>query len=233
MSRAPAEAGKNIRIVAGNSKNYFLLASTFNLIMKHKTKLQKKFYTRDVHIVAKELLGKLLARRIGRKIISGIIVEVEAYDGSIDEASHSFGGKTKRNEVMFKEGGSLYVYFTYGMHFCANVVTGKINDGKAILLRALEPLDGIDMMGMNRYSKKEITQKELINLTNGPAKICEAFGIARRENGTDLCGDEIFILKSANVSAAKIAATTRIGIKKSVDLPWRYYIKDNPFVSKK
>jgi DNA-3-methyladenine glycosylase len=86
--------------------------------MDIKQKLSKNFYTRDVHIVAKELLGKLFVRRIGKEIISGIIVEVEAYDGSIDEASHSFGGKTNRNEVMFKEGGLLYVYFTYGMHFC-------------------------------------------------------------------------------------------------------------------
>jgi DNA-3-methyladenine glycosylase len=201
--------------------------------MKHKTKLQKKFYMLDVHTVAKELLGKIFVRVIGENCLSGKIVEVEAYDGSIDESSHSFGGKTKRNEVMFNGGGFLYVYFTYGMHFCANIVTGKINDGKAILLRALEPLDGIDMMALNRYNKKEITQKELINLTNGPAKICEAFGIARRENGTDLCGDEIFILNSPKLGPSKIVNTTRIGIKKSVDLPWRYYIKNNPFVSRK
>ena len=233
MSRAHAEAEKNIRIAAGNSKNYFLLVFTFNLIMKHKTKLQKKFYTRNVHAVAKELLGKIFVRVIGENCLSGKIVEVEAYDGSIDESSHSYRGKTKRNEVMFNGGGFLYVYFTYGMHFCANIVTGKINDGKAILIRSLEPLDGIDLMAMNRYNKKEITQKEFVNLTNGPAKICEAFKIEQAQNGTDLTGDKIFILKSANVSPIKIAATTRIGIKKSVDLPWRYYIKDNPFVSKK
>ncbi|MHB8930854.1 MAG: DNA-3-methyladenine glycosylase [Melioribacteraceae bacterium] len=233
MSRAPAEAEKNIKIVAGNSKNYFLLVSTFNLIMKHKTKLQKKFYTRNVHAVAKELLGKLFARKIGKTVISGMIVEVEAYDGSIDEASHSFGGKTNRNKVMFDEGGSLYVYFTYGMHFCANVVTGKKDESKAVLIRALQPVDGIELMAKYRYNRKEITRNEYINLTNGPAKLCKAFKIERAQNGTDLTGDEIFILKSANISQSKIAVTTRIGIKKSVDLPWRYYIKDNPFVSKK
>lgn len=201
--------------------------------MNKKQKLSKNFYTRDVHTVAKELLGKLFTRKMGRRIISGMIVEVEAYDGSIDEASHSFGGKTKRNEVMFSEGGKLYVYFTYGMHFCANVVTGGENESKAVLIRALQPVDGIDLMTKYRYNKKEITRNEFINLTNGPAKLCKAFKIEREQNGTDLTGDEIFILKSANISQAKIAVTTRIGIKKSVDLPWRYYIKDNPFVSKK
>lgn len=214
--------------------------------MKHKTKLQKNFYTRDVHTVAKELLGKFFVRKIDGKNLIGRIVEVEAYDGTMDEASHSFGGKTKRNEVMFNGGGSLYVYFTYGMHFCANVVTGKENEGKAILLRALEPVDGIEMMAMNRYGKKVISHKELMNITNGPAKICSAFKIARNENGTDLTGSEIFILNSIKLVKTKpahrpprrtlgggIVISTRIGIKKSVDLPWRYYIKDNPFVSKK
>jgi DNA-3-methyladenine glycosylase len=196
-------------------------------------KLPKNFYTRDVHVVAKELLGKLFVRIIGRKIISGMIVEVEAYDGSIDEASHSFGGKTKRNEVMFNEGGELYVYFTYGMHFCANVVTGKNNESKAVLIRALQPVDGIALMAKNRYSKKELTKKEFVNLTNGPAKICQALEIERTQNGTDLTGNKVFILPLAELSPAKIVTSTRIGIKKSVDLPWRYYIKNNLFVSKK
>jgi DNA-3-methyladenine glycosylase len=201
--------------------------------MNTKQKLSKNFYTRDVHIVAKELLGKLFVRKIGREILSGVIVEVEAYDGTIDEASHSFGGKTKRNEVMFKEGGVLYVYFTYGMHFCANVVTGKENESKAILIRALQPVDGIEAMTVNRYNKKEITKKDYANLTNGPAKICQAFKIERIQNGIDLTGDQIYLLNKAKLDLPKIIATTRIGIKKSVDLPWRYYIKDNPFVSKR
>ncbi len=195
-------------------------------------RLPKKFYTREVHTVAKELLGKIFVRVIGENCLSGKIVEVEAYDGSIDESSHSFGGKTKRNEVMFNGGGFLYVYFTYGMHFCANVVTGKINDGKAILIRAVEPITGIDLMTKNRYNKKELSPKEFLNLTNGPAKLCEAFGIARRDNGIDLCGNEICIYNSPKLSLTEIETSTRIGIKKSVDLPWRYYIKDNPFVSR-
>lgn len=202
-------------------------------MIDNSQKLQQKFYTRNVHIVAKELLGKIFVRVIGENYLSGKIVEVEAYDGSIDESSHSFSGKTKRNEVMFNGGGFLYVYFTYGMHFCANIVTGKLNDGKAILIRAVEPIAGIDLMAMNRYNKKKISTKEFINLTNGPAKFCQSFVIARLQNGTDLCGDEIFILNTPKISSSQIVTSTRIGIKKAVELPWRYYIKDNPFISGK
>jgi DNA-3-methyladenine glycosylase len=202
-------------------------------MINNSQKLPKKFYTRNLHLVAKELLGKIFVRVIGGNFLYGKIVEVEAYCGSIDESSHSYSGKTKRNEVMFNGGGFLYVYFTYGMHFCANIVTGKINDGQAVLIRAVEPMTGIDLMALNRYNKKMITQKEFFNLTNGPAKFCQSFGVARLQNGVDLCRDEIFILNSPKLSASKIATSTRIGIKKSVDLPWRYYIKDNPFVSKK
>ncbi|MEW6195245.1 MAG: DNA-3-methyladenine glycosylase [Bacteroidota bacterium] len=196
-------------------------------------KLPLKFYQRNVHTVAKELLGKVFVRKINDRFISGRIVEVEAYDGNVDQAAHSYNGKTKRNEVMFDGGGVLYVYFTYGMHFCANVVTGKLNSRTALLIRAIEPIDGIEVMSVNRYGKKNISQKEKINLTNGPGKICLAFGIQRKENGTSLMGDEIFILDAKKISKSLTAVSTRIGIKKSVDLPWRYYIKNNQFVSKK
>lgn len=199
--------------------------------MKFNDKLPKKFYTRDLHKIAEELLGKFFVRRIDGKILAGKIIEVEAYDGSVDEAAHTFRGKTKRNEVMFNEGGLLYVYFTYGMHFCCNVVTGKGNEGKAILMRAFEPVYGIEQMAFNRFDKKKISDKELINLTNGPAKICEAFQISRKENGTDLTGDDIFICDAPKIHKSKIEKSARIGIKKSVDLLWRYYIKDNPFIS--
>lgn len=198
-----------------------------------QNKLPRKFYLRNVHTIAKELLGKIFVRKINGQILSGKIVEVEAYDGNVDRAAHSYNGKTKRNEVMFNGGGKLYVYFTYGMHYCANVVTGKKNSKCAILIRAVEPLNGIDAMAQNRYCKKNITPKEMINLTNGPAKICQAFSIHRIDNGTSLTGDDIYIIDSKQISKHSIAASTRIGIKKSVDLPWRYYIKHNKFVSKK
>lgn len=198
-----------------------------------KLKLPLEFYTRDVHTVAMELLGKLFVRKIKDKFLIGKIVEVEAYDGRVDEAAHSFNGKTKRNEIMFQGGGKLYVYFTYGMHFCSNVVTGKIDDGTAVLLRAMEPIEGLELMALNRFGKKIISEKEKINLTNGPAKICQAFNITRKENGTLLTEDEIFILYQPEIKRSQIEISKRIGIKKSVDLPWRYFIKDNPFVSKK
>jgi DNA-3-methyladenine glycosylase len=195
-------------------------------------KLTMNFYDRDVHKVAKELLGKLLVRHIGNSILSGIIAEVEAYDGSVDEASHSFRGRTARNEVMFRGGGLLYVYFTYGMHCCCNVVTGK-GVGKAVLIRAIEPVDGLELMARNRFDKEALTQKEFLNLSNGPAKVCQALGIGMEQNGTDLNGKEIYLLKRPAPSPNEIVSTRRIGIKKSVDLPWRYYLKDNRFVSKK
>jgi DNA-3-methyladenine glycosylase len=195
-------------------------------------KLGKDFYLADVLTVARNLLGKTFVRINNNKILSGRIVEVEAYNGSTDEASHSFKGKTSRNEVMFKSGGLLYVYFTYGMHFCGNIVTGKEGSGCAVLLRGIEPIDGIEEMSLNRYGKTNLTVKEKISLTNGPAKICQAFGIDRENNGLDLTGNEIFILNSKITPKKKISVSKRIGIKKSVDLPWRFYINDNPFVSR-
>ena len=196
-------------------------------------KLPFSFYTRNVHIVAKELLGKIFVRKYSSSFLSGRIVEVEAYDGSVDESAHSFIGKTKRNEVMFNGGGLLYVYFTYGMHFCANVVTGKVNEGCAVLIRAVEPIDGIDLMSQNRFHKISLSEKEKLNLTNGPAKFCQAFAITKEQNGISLLSDEIFIINANKINPSEIVNSKRIGIKKSVDLPWRYFIKDNPFVSKK
>jgi DNA-3-methyladenine glycosylase len=201
--------------------------------MSGQKKLPKKFYSRNVHTVAKNLLGKYFVHKTRSGKLIGKIVEVEAYDGTIDEAAHSFKGKTKRTEIMFAGGGLLYVYFTYGMYFCSNVVTGNVNEGKAVLLRGIEPVDGFDIMIMNRYNKKEISQKEFYNLTNGPGKICQSFALGKNENGTGLCGNQIYFLNTPKIPESKIVVTKRIGINKSVDLPWRYYIKDNPFVSKK
>ena len=196
-------------------------------------KLPRNFYTRNVIKVAKELLGKVLVKKEGKQILSGLIVETEAYDGAVDEAAHTFIGKTKRNEIMFNKGGYFYVYFTYGNHFCCNVVTGKKNHGTAVLIRAVEPLMGIKLMAKNRFDKIVITEKEKINLTNGPGKVCKAFNINRDYYGLDLTGNRVFILDNPKIKNKDIIVTKRIGIKKSVDLPWRFYIKDNPFVSKR
>ena len=196
-------------------------------------KLSKQFYTCNLLTVARELPGKILVKKYGKTFLAGKIVEVEAYDGMIDEAAHTFTGRTKRNEIMFNDGGYFYVYFTYGAHFCCNIVTGKKDHGTAVLIRAVEPLAGIKKMSLNRYNKITLTEKEKLNLTSGPGKVCEAFGITKEHYGLDLTGDKIFLLDIPKLKKSEIVITKRIGIKKSVDLPWRFYIKDNPYVSRK
>ena len=211
--------------------------------LKHSPKLKREFYTRPLITVAKELLGKILVKtednltslktQTSRTFLAGKIVEVEAYDGSIDQAAHTFIGRTKRNEIMFGQGGFLYVYFTYGVHFCSNVVTGIEGQGTAVLIRALEPVFGIGEMIINRFGRGLKNEKEKLNLTNGPGKICQAFKINRDHWGADLTGTKIFIIDQPIVDIKNIIVTKRIGISKSVDLPWRFYIKDNPWVSRK
>lgn len=198
-------------------------------------KLKKDFYKRNVLVVAKDLLGKVFVyndKKSGVKL-SGKIVEVEAYDGKTDEAAHTFNGQTERNKIMFEEGGYLYVYFTYGIHFCANIVTGEKDHGTAVLLRGMKPVTKIEEFAKRRFRKTELSENNKINLLNGPAKICQAFGIDKKHNEIDLTKDEIYLLDSPKIPDSKIVKTRRIGIKKSVDLPWRFYIKDNENFSKK
>jgi DNA-3-methyladenine glycosylase len=195
-------------------------------------KLTPDFFQDNVIKVAKSLLGKIFVKRDENTLLAGKIVEVEAYDGVDDEACHCYRGMTERNKVMFMPGGRLYVYFTYGAHFCCNVVTGKEGFGAAVLLRGIEPVEGSDIMAYNRYGVKDIDKKKTINLTNGPGKICRAFGIDRAHNGIDLTGNKIYILNSALAEEKDILVSERIGIKKSVELPWRFYLNNN-FVSKK
>lgn len=196
-------------------------------------KLKKEFYKRDVLTVARNLLGKYLVKNTDGKILSGKIVETEAYDGRIDQAAHTFRGKTERNYIMFNEGGFFYVYFTYGNHFCCNVVTGFKDEGTAVLIRAIEPVEGIEIMTMNRYGRIYLkSEKEKFNLTSGPGKLCKAMNITRSEYGLDLTGDRIYILNRRRIPDDHIVVTARIGIKKSAELPWRFYIKNNLFVSR-
>jgi DNA-3-methyladenine glycosylase len=196
-------------------------------------KINRAFYKRGVLTVARELPGKILVKSDTKPLLAGKIVEVEAYDGIIDEAAHTFIGKTNRNKIMFEEGGYFYVYFTYGNHFCCNIVTGKKDHGTAVLIRGIEPLTGIQQMILNRYGRNLVNEKEKYNLTNGPGKICQAFGINREYYGEDLINGRIYLLNQRMLPDDKIVQTTRIGIKKSIELPWRFYIKDNPFVSRK
>ena len=197
------------------------------------SKLEKEFYCRNLLVVAKDLLGKILVKKNGKEILAGKIVEVEAYDGSTDQAAHSYGRITPRNKIMFEDGGFLYVYFTYGAHHCCNVVTGIKGKGTAVLIRAVEPVFGLKKIMINRFNKTDLTQKEIYNLTSGPGKICQAFGLDRSYSGTDLTKNKIFLLNMPKVKKSKIGISKRIGISKSVDLPWRFFIKDNSFLSRK
>lgn len=174
--------------------------------------------------VAKELLGWRLVHDTPRGQISGKVVETEAYT-SVDQASHSYKWKTSRTSVMFRPAGFAYVYFTYGMHYCLNVVTGEDGEGEAVLFRALEPLEGIENMMANRH-KDNITQ-----LTNGPAKLFQALGLTKDYYGVDLRRGTLR-LEPPLEAVGRITQTTRIGITKDVHRPWRFYVTDNPFVSK-
>jgi len=195
--------------------------------MKYK-RVTPDFFKGTTEEVAKKLLGKILVRVIGGKILSGKIVETEAYLDENDLASHSAVGMTERNKVMFGEAGLAYVYFTYGMHYCFNVVTGEVGKGSAVLIRSLEPIDGIDLM-------KKFRQKDDVHiLTNGPAKLCQALKIDKKLNGVDLkTSNEIFIAEPDKNEKFEVVITKRIGIEKSKDLLLRFYIKENKFVSKK
>jgi DNA-3-methyladenine glycosylase len=192
-------------------------------------KLPRSFYLRPTLTIAPDLLGKYLVRKNGSELLIGKIVEVEAYLGERDPASHAYRGKTKRNEVMFMKGGHLYVYFTYGMHYCCNVVTEKKGMGCAVLLRALEPIQGLKTMLRLRGTKAPPKYPE--RLSSGPANLCRALGIGGSENGTDLLGKEIFIAEGEQIPRSRIAATPRIGIRNAVEKRWRFHIRENRFVS--
>ena len=203
-----------------------MIDTTQNLV------LTRKFYIRPVITVAKDLLGKVLIKKDGNRVLAARIIEVEAYDGKLDKASHSFNGKTKRNEVMFNEGGYFYVYFTYGAHFCCNVVTGKRNNGEAVLIRAVEPLLGINKMIENRFGRELKSEKEIYNLTSGPGKVCKAFGFNKEYSGMDLTNSSVFIVNQPKLKKNMIGVSKRIGITKSVSLPWRFFEIGNPYLSK-
>ncbi len=160
----------------------------------------------------------------------GKIVEVEAYRGSIDPASHAYKGKTARNAVMFGDAGYLYVYFTYGMHFCSNVVTEQRGKAGAVLLRAIEPVRGIKQMKLNRKLREKKSVQ--FQLTNGPAKFCQAFGIVRKDNGADLVGGKIYITGGERIADSAVLNSERIGIRDGREKKWRYFVKGNPWVSR-
>lgn len=189
-------------------------------------RLPREFYRRDPRIVAPELIGKVLASADGR---SGRIVEVEAYCGAIDPAAHSYRGKTARNATMFGPAGHLYVYFTYGMHWCANAVCGEVDDGVGVLIRALEPLGGLERMRAARPRSRRDR-----DLCSGPARLAQALGITGAHDGLDLVGGSgAFTILDDGGAIAPIRASPRIGITRATDAHWRWYAADCVHVSKR
>lgn len=209
------------------------MSSDFSSNKLPTKKLKRSFYTRELLTVSKELLGKILVKKERDEVLAGRIVEVEAYGGGLDEAAHSFRSMTKRNSIMFNEGGYLYVYFTYGAHFCCNVVTGEKGTGTAALIRAVEPVAGIEKMIQNRFGRELVREKEIFNLTSGPGKVCSAFDIDNEYYGEDLTDGRIFLLDQPALNNELIGISTRIGISHSADNPWRFFIKNNPYLSRK
>ncbi len=197
-------------------------------------RLPREFYTRrDVLLVARQLLGcKLVVPFADGARVSGLIVETEAYVGPEDKASHAYGNRrTARTETMFAAGGAAYVYFIYGMYYQFNVVTNKEDVPHAVLLRALEPLEGIERMRERRVVKRDR------DLTSGPGKLCQALGLDRSYNGEDLAQGERVWIEAAErpIAPRSIASGPRIGIDYAQEYrekPWRFWIKDNPYVSR-
>jgi DNA-3-methyladenine glycosylase len=203
--------------------------------------LARAFYARDPRRVARELLGKVLVRKHGRSPLTARIVEVEAYLGENDPASHSAAGNTARTSVLFGPPGYAYVYFIYGTHYCLNVSCEPDGQAGGVLFRALEPLAGVQEMargrGLEIHDPKnpgmEIPIKDLIKLTSGPGRLSEAFSITRtRDNGSDLTSSASSLwIGDDGYRTRKIKTTPRIGISKATDAPLRYLIDGNPFVS--
>jgi DNA-3-methyladenine glycosylase len=199
--------------------------------------LRRAFFDRDPRTVAHELLGKLIVRRDGRKQLAGRIVEVEAYLGTGDLAAHAAAGNTARNSVLWGPPGHAYVYFIYGVHYCLNISCLPAGEAGCILIRALEPVSGIREMAEARgLADLDLTSmRDLRKLASGPGKLAEALGITRpRDNAKDMVSPKSDLqVASDGFRVDEVAVTQRIGITKSAELPLRYVIAGNSFVSKK
>lgn len=188
--------------------------------------LPAAFYARDTAIVARELLGAVLECTTRGARCRGRIVETEAYTGEEDLACHAAAGRTARTEVLYGPPGRAYVYFIYGMHWCVNAVTRRAGEPSAVLIRAVEPLDGIEVMRRRRGSRSDR------ELTNGPGKLCEAFGITGpAHHGASLISSPLRILSGDRVPDSDVAVTPRIGISKAAEEPLRWIVRSSPFVS--
>jgi len=188
--------------------------------------LPRAFYDRLATVVGREMLGRLLVHASPEGLVAGRVVEVEAYRGGLDPASHAFRGPTARNAVMFGPPGHLYVYFTYGMHFCANLVTEPEGTAGAVLLRALEPIHGLALM----RARRGVSDPR--RLARGPACVARALGLSREHNGLDLVEGPLWLSAAPpERSGCRIARGPRIGIRRAVERPWRFHLAGHPCVS--
>ena len=201
--------------------------------MINYTVWKKEEFQEKACVVASKLLGQYLIHRTEDAVYIGRIVETEAYGGTYrrqaDDGAHSFRGVTKLTEPMFAAGGIAYVYLIYGMYHCMNVVTAPVGSGQAVLIRAVEPVAGVDAMLKNRH----MTRVKPV-ISNGPGKVCRAMQITMADNKADLCGSSLCIAHPETVPRISVVRTPRIHIDYAVKgkhFPWRYYIKDNPYVS--
>ncbi|MDB4913158.1 MAG: 3-methyladenine glycosylase [Gemmatimonadetes bacterium] len=189
--------------------------------------LPATFYDRPTEIVAKELLGAVLQCTTAEGVTQGVIVETEAYTGPEDPACHAAAGLTARTTHLFGPPGLAYVYFIYGMYWCVNAVTRERGHGSAVLIRAVHPIAGVDLMRARR-----VRSKREVDLTNGPGKLCQAMGITGAMNGTSLRNGPLVIRAGTPVPDNNVVVTPRIGITKAADWPLRFFVKDDPYVSR-
>ncbi len=183
--------------------------------------LSQEFFQKYAVSLAQDLLGCVLVHETMEGTTSGIIVETEAYSQE-DAASHSYRGETERTKAMFGPAGHAYIYFTYGMHYCFNIVSGEVGHGQGVLLRALGPVAGIEIMQRRRNRETD--------LCNGPAKLVQAMGITKADYGKPLFDSNLYVINRTEVP--NISAGPRIGITQAVDVPWRFWVTDNTYVSK-
>ena len=193
--------------------------------------MNHSFFRQDTVELARKLLGCLLVHRTPDGVAGGMIVEAEAYVGAIDKACHAYRNRSGRTEIMYHDGGYAYVYLIYGMHHCFNAVTGPEGEGNAVLIRALEPVIGLDLMQQRRHTNT------MQHLCSGPGKVCQALGITKNEYGLDLCAADspLRLIRYRYIPDAQIVATPRINVayaEEAAAWPWRFYVKDNLYVSK-
>ena len=192
--------------------------------------MNHSFFRQDTVELARKLLGCLLIHRTPDGITGGMIVEAEAYVGASDKACHAYRNRSERTEIMYGDGGFAYVYLIYGMHHCFNVVTGPAGEGNAVLIRALEPVIGLELMRKRRQADK------LQNLCSGPGKVCQALGITKNEYGLDLCAEDspLRLVLYRRIPDDQVASSPRINVayaEEAAAWPWRFYVKDNMYVS--